>query len=118
MTENEKKILKTVVEHREGLLSPAILINSIAQKDTRSVENLVATGYLEEVPSEHPGLNGGYYIINFYRATEKALMRFAPWYKRLWFNVRGDIRIVLISTITALITTLITMLIDKYLAKK
>ncbi|MDP3934721.1 MAG: hypothetical protein Q8Q46_00640 [Candidatus Giovannonibacteria bacterium] len=115
MTENEKRILKAVVEHHDGLLSPADLINGIAKRDKRSVENLVANGYIEEVPREHPDIRGGYYTINFYRATGKGLLKFAPWHKRIWMSVKGDVRTVLISTITALITTLVVIFLEKIL---
>ena len=65
MNKNESEILKKSIDSKDGLLSPATLINSIAKRDQRSVENLVALGYLEEVPRQHPTLNGGYKTINF-----------------------------------------------------
>lgn len=115
MSNNERKILRAVVEHHEGLLSPADLINGIAQRDNRSVENLVSKKYLEEVPRQHQGLGGNYYTINFYRATEKGLLVFAPWYEKIWAGIKGDVRTVVISAITALITTLIAVFIEKFL---
>lgn len=115
MTGNEKRILKAVVEHHDGLLSPSNLINGIAKGDNRSVENLVAGGYLEEVPRDHRDTNGGYYTINFYRATEKGLLKFAPWHKRIWVGVKGDVRTIVISAVTALVTTLIAIILDKIL---
>lgn len=114
MTENEKRILKAVVD-RGGLLSPADLINGIAQRDRRSVENLVVKGYIEEVPQGMHGLHGNTYTLNFYRATEKGLLIFAPWYTRVWRGVKGDVRTVLISAITAVVITLITIFLEKIL---
>lgn len=114
MTKNEKRILKAVVD-RGGLLSPADLINGIAQRDRRSVENLVVKGYIEEVPQDMHGIRGNTYTLNFYRATEKGLLVFAPWYKRFWFSVKGDVRTVLISAITAVIITLITIFLERFL---
>jgi hypothetical protein len=115
MTKKEKTILKKATEHPHGLLSPVDLINVIAERDKRSVENLVSLGYIEEVPREHPGLNGGYYTINFYRVTEKGLLMFSSLCKRIWFTVKNDIRTVIVSIITALITTIIAIFLEKTL---
>jgi len=113
MTKSEYEILKLVVD-RGGLLSPADLINGIAKRDRRSVENLVVKGYIEEVSQDVGGVRlGSTHSVNFYRATEKGLIEFAPWYKRIWFWVRGDVRTVIIAIITALTTTLITVFIER-----
>jgi len=115
MTNNERNILKAVVD-RGGLLSPADLINGIAQQDRKSVENLVVKGYLEEVPQDMKGIKlGTTYSLNFYRATEKGLMVFQPWYIRMWHGLKGDVRTIIIAAITALITSLIAIFIDKFL---
>lgn len=115
MAKNEKEILKVVVG-RGGLLSPADLINGIAKQDRRSVENLVARDYIEEVPQDVKGIKlGSTCSVNFYRATEKGLLVFAPWYMKIWLGIKGDIRTVFISSITALITALIAIFIEKIL---
>jgi hypothetical protein len=115
MTENERKILKGVVD-RGGLLSPADLINGIAQRDRKSVENLVVKGYLEEVSQDVKGIKlGSTYSLNFYRATEKGLLVFSPWYVRIWHGLRGDARTIVISAITALITSVIAIFVEKFL---
>lgn len=115
MTENEKRILKAVVD-RGGLLSPADLINGVAQHDRKPVENLVVRGYLEEVPQDMKGIRlGTTYSLNFYRATEKGLLVFSPWYIKIWRGMKGDVRTIVISAITALITTLIAIFIEKFL---
>ena len=81
MTENEHKILKLVV-NQGGLLSPNELINIIAKQGRKSVENLVVRNYIEEVPQDVKGIKlGSTYSENFYRATEKGLLIFSPWYK-------------------------------------
>ncbi len=113
MTKEEKRILKEIVT-RGGLLSPATVINAIAKGDRRSVENLVVKGYIEEVPQDIQGPRDTY-TLNFYRATEKGLLVFAPLYKRILFAIKGDIRTIIISAITALITTLITIFLEKLL---
>ena len=115
MTENEKRILKAVV-NRGGLLSPADLINGIAQHDRKSVENLVVRGYLQEVPQDMKGIKlGTTYSLHFYRATEKGLLVFSPWYTKIWHGMKGDVRTIVISVITALFTTLIAIFVEKLL---
>lgn len=115
MTENEKRILKVVVD-RGGLLSPDDLINGIAQHDRRPVENLVVRGYLEEVPQDVKGIRlGSTYSLNFYRATEKGLLVFSPWYAKIWHGMKGDIRTVVVAAITALITSVIAIFVEKLL---
>ncbi len=115
MTENEKRILKAVVD-RGGLLSPADLINGIAQRDRKSVENLVVRGYLEEVPQDVKGVRlGTTYSLTFYRATEKGLLVFSPWYIRMWHGLRGDVRTIVIAAITALVTSAIAIIVEKFL---
>ena len=116
MNKKEKEILKQVIEHPDGLLSPSTLINGIAHEDKRSIENLVAIGFLDEVPRERRGFNGNY-TINFYRVTEKGLIFFEPWHIKIWSNIRGDIRTIIISAITASITILIAIILNKILLK-
>ena len=115
MTENEKRILKAVVD-RGGLLSPADLINGIAQRDRKSVENLVVRGYLEEVPQDMKGVRlGSTYSLNFYQTTEKGLLVFSPWYIRMWHGLRGDVRTIVIAAITALVTSAIAIFVERFL---
>ena len=111
MTKNEKRILKEVVG-RGGLLSPADLINGIARRDRRSVENLVVKGYIEEV-SQDQGSRGHNYTLNFYRATEKCLLVFSPWYVRAWHGLKGDLRTITIAAITALVTSVVAIFIGR-----
>lgn len=114
MTNNERNILKAVVD-RGGLLSPADLINGIAQHDRKSVENLVVKGYIEEVAQDMKGIKlGTTYSLNFYRATEKGLMLFQPWHERIWYGLKGDVRTIIIAAVTALITSLIAIFVDKF----
>ena len=114
MTNQEKKILKAVVD-RGGLLSPADLINGIAKHDRRAVENLVVKKYLKEVPQDVPGITlGSTYSLNFYRPTEKALLIFSPWIIKMWHAMRSDIKTIIISAITAFITSLVTIFVGKF----
>ncbi|TRZ78502.1 hypothetical protein D4R87_00415 [bacterium] len=113
MTKKEKEILKKAIEYKKGLLSPAILINSIAEQDRRSVENLVVKKYFEEVPQYKENFKGDYFTVNFYRVTEKGLLKFSPWYQKVWLVACGDVRTVIITIITASVTTLITIFIER-----
>ncbi len=115
MHKKEKVILKAVTKHNNGLLSPHELISVIAKGDKRAVENLVAMKYIEEVPRENRDSQGSYYTINFYRATEKGILKFHPWYKKVWYFLRGDVRTIIVSIITALITTAITIFLKNIL---
>ncbi len=107
MKEEEKKVLEKAIKSNDGLLSPATMINSFSGGNRSVPENLVALGYLEIVPEEI----GTGTTINFYRVTEKGFSVFYPIYKRLWYYFSGDLRTIIVSVITALITTIIITLI-------
>lgn len=112
MSEKEKEILREIV-NRGGLLSPADVINGIAKHDRRLVENLVVKGFIEEVPQDIGGVRmGSNHIVNFYRATEKGLTVFYPFYRKFWHIMKGDVRTIVISAITALLTTAVTILVQ------
>jgi len=113
----EKKILQEAISRDNGLFSPADMINGIAKRDRKSVENLVVRGYLEEVPVDKTGLQGNTYTLQFYRVTEKGLNVFEPWHKKLWFMMRGDVRTIIISVITAVISTIVILLINQLFKK-
>jgi len=108
MNKKERGILKKVVEHHHGLLSPADYINGVCQHDTKIAHRLVSLGYVEEVPTT---LSTGHY--NFYRATEKGFSVFYPIHKRLWYLIKGDVRTVIVAVITSLIITVITLILFK-----
>ena len=90
MNQEEQKILKAVVEHHSGLLSPAEMFNGIASHDRKIVEKLVIKGYIEEVPQPVPEFPQGHKMLNFYRATEKGHSAFEPWYKKFWFSFKNN----------------------------
>ncbi len=113
MDKKEREILKALVEHPRGELSPADFINGIARGDERSVRNLQSKGYVNTAPHPHRDLNGNYYDVPFYYATDKGLVEFEPWHKKIRFLFRGDLRTVIIALITALGITLITIFIEK-----
>ncbi|MDO8558364.1 MAG: hypothetical protein Q7S09_04230 [bacterium] len=116
MTKKERDILKAVVVDRpQGLFSPADLINGIAQHDRRAVENLVARGYLEEVPQDQLGHDHSY-SINFYRATEKGLTVFAPFYQRAWFGLKNNTS--LYVGISSIVFGILTISISTFVSRQ
>lgn len=108
MNKKERDILKRVVQSNEGLISPATLINSFAQRDRQSVENLVAKGYLELVPEQV-----GDHMVNFYRVKEKGLIIFSSLINKIWFYLKEDLRTIIIS----IITTVLTVVVGNWLGK-
>lgn len=98
MNNEERGILKKLVEHSKGSLSPCEMINVVARRDNRSVSNLIATGYIEEVETHKNDK-----VYTFYRASAKALLFFDKWYKRMWYSLKGDIRNIIVSAITAIV---------------
>lgn len=111
MNKEEKEILRKSIKRKTGLYSPAEMINGIANHNRSLVENLVTKGYLEEVPTQ---INTGA-TYNFYRVSHKGLILFEPWYKRFSFYFKGDLRTIIISVITTILTTLATILIGNIL---
>jgi hypothetical protein len=59
-------------------------------------------------------MNGSSYSVNFYRITEKGMIKCAHWYKKAWFYFKGDIRTVVFSIITTLLTTVAITLIRNW----
>jgi len=107
MNKKEKEVLKKAMESNDGLISPAVMINSYAGCRRKIPENLVSLGYLEIVPEE---INTGK-IINFYRVTEKGFAVFYPLHKKIWHTLKGDIRTIVVAVITTIITLFISSLI-------
>jgi hypothetical protein len=96
MTKKEKEILKKLVNHPLGLLSPVEFINGVAEHNKKAVENLVSMGFVDEVPKDiSDNIHGTTKTLNFYRASEKGINQFAVWYKRLWFNFKNNITLYL-----------------------
>lgn len=97
MNKKEKIILKKAVKYHQGLLSPAIMINSLAERDQKSVEVLVVNKYLEEVPREHNGE-----VINFYRVTAKGYAR-NNIFKWFWYKGGALLSFVISASLGALL---------------
>ncbi len=108
MDKKEKDILKALVDHHEGELSPAEFINGIAKGDNRSVRNLKSKGYIDTINHQNKDFNGNYYDIPFYYATHKGLVKFESWYKRILFSFKNNIPLYVgISSIVLGIITII-----------
>ena len=116
MDANEKRILKALVEHPKGELSPADFINGIALRDERAVQHLKSQGYIDTTPHQNRDVRGNYYDVLFYHATHKGLAEFYPWHEKFWFAIKGDIRTILVSALTSAITTTVAITISHYLA--
>ena len=111
MEEIEKNLLKKLLNHSEGLLSPADLFNGIGEgKSEKIIHKLITEGHIEEVPHTIHERN-----YTFYRLTEKTHALFYPIHKRMWYFTKGDIRTVIVSSTTALMTTIITLILEKLL---
>lgn len=106
MTKEEREILRKLATHREGLISPADFINTIANRNGRAVQNLIVKGYVETAPATRLGST-----YDFYRATEKGLMEFAPLLSKLWFYFSGDLRTITVSIVTALLTSVVFLIL-------
>ena len=106
MTREWKSVLKKAIDGKEGLISPASMINSHANSKQEIVQRLVTLGYLEMVPEETNGR-----AINFYRVTENGFSVFYPLHKKFWHHHKSDIRNILVSSITAIVVTMVTLLL-------
>ena len=120
MTPKEKEVLKALVEHPSGLLSPSDFINGIAKRDRRAVENLIIGGYVEEVPQDiHGTVPGTTYSRNFYRATNKRAMQFAPFYTKVLFNLKNETTFYVgITSVVVSIVALFSTVSFSYLQNK
>jgi len=114
MDKKEKEILKKMLDNPNGLLSQSELISCLPDKDTKLSHSLITSGFIEETRRviKLSGLEA-----TFYRLTEKGRIVFKPIYKRMWFLIKGDVRTIVVSIITALVTTMMAIWITKLLNK-
>lgn len=111
MNSEEKRILKELVNLGTPQ-SPAMFINSISQRNGRAVQTLLLKRYVETTPVKKYGQ-----MHDFYRPTEKGIARSNGAFKWFWYNIRGDTRNIIVSSITALIITFLTLIIEKTFTK-
>lgn len=115
MTKKEKEVLEKAVKSSEGFISPASMINSYAKGDHALVERLVSLGYLERVYQFKEGLNNATYSIIFYSVTEKGLIEFEPFHKKILFNIKSQITFYVgITSIVVSILALLMTIIFSY----
>jgi len=107
MNKKEKEILEKVMKSEKGLLSPSE-IDYIANRDKKSVNILVTKGYIEEVKTNKNGQ-----IYNFCRVTEKGIVYFDKWYKKLFLNIKGDVRSIIVSFLTTFVTYILIKIFFK-----
>ena len=108
MNEKQKRYLKKTVEADSGLLSPSEFINNVCKRDKKNAHDLIVRGFIEEVPEIVADRK-----YNFYRATEKGRSIFYPWYKKIWFYFKGDLRTIIVSLVTSLLITGLTIFLFK-----
>ena len=114
MTREEKEVLKKVFESPIGLLSQDGLLALIPDRSTKISHSLITSGYIEEVKRL---VKATQIEVTFYRITEKGRIVFASPPERLWFAIKGDVRTIMVSVITALLTTGITIWLTNYYGK-
>lgn len=105
MNKKEKEALTSIHGVERGLLNQSDLLNCLPDRDTRLSHSLITSGYLEETKRLE---KASQIEITYYRLTEKGRMIFEPWYKRLWFFCKGDVRTIIVAAITALVVSLVT----------
>ncbi len=108
----EKEVLKKIHDNPQGLLSQTDLINCLPNGNTKISHSLIAKGYIEEVSRL---IKATQVEVTFYRLTEKGIMEFEPLRKRFWFLIKSDTRTILVSAITAIVTSIITILIERWI---
>lgn len=82
-----------------------IVFNRFGLLGDKTRHQLVIKGCLNEVA----GTDGEGLPANFYRITEKGLVATQSLPKRFWYSVRGDVKSVIVSVITAFLVTLLTL---------
>jgi len=110
MNREEKEVLKKVMDNPSGLLCQSDLLNILPNRNTKISHSLITSGYIEEVVRK---IKASQMEATFYRITEKGKMVFEPSLNRLWFWVKGDVRTIVVATITALIVSVISKVVSK-----
>ena len=93
MKKEEKELLNELVTSQQGFKdSFALGAGKVAQ-----LQPLIVREFVEDFQ---------YKNISCYRATEKGRAVFYPLQQKLWFIIKSDVRTVIVSIITALLTTI------------
>ena len=114
MKKEEKEILKKINEFPNGLLSQTDLLK-ISNGNTKVNHSLIVGGFIEETKRKIKGIKLGFQEeATFYRITGKGKLVFEPFAKRTWFSIKGDIRTIIVS----FVTTIITLILNHYFSTK
>lgn len=114
MKKEEKEVLQKISSNKKGLLSQSDLLNCLSNSNTKISHRLITSGLIEETTRR---IKATQVEATFYRITEKGMIALAPLYKQLWFSIKEDLRNIIVSAITAIITTIIAILITNYYGK-
>jgi|GEM_PF-5914762 len=110
MNKEEKEILKKVIDNRgysvRGIESEHLYETIGENRNHKIIDKLISEGYIDESIKPKGNFN-----FLYYRATQKAYAEFYSFYKKIWFFIGGDIRSVIISSITAVIIFVIIEII-------
>lgn len=99
MRKEEKELLNELITSQQGFKDTfALSQGQKSQGQKKIAQILIARGFVEEFQ---------YKNILCYRATEKGHAVFYPLPQRLWFILKSDVRTVVVSIITALLTTIL-----------
>ena len=109
MNTEEKRILKELIVLGASQ-SPSSFVNGIARGNEQAIQTLMIEKYIETTPVKKFGE-----MHDFYRPTKKGIAKSNGGLKWFWYNIRGDTRIIIVSSLTALITTFLTIVIEKFL---
>lgn len=113
-----KKFLEKIAEIDGGSLKREH-IDELAKDDDglRFVQKLIGEKYLDEYTKKHLNHSGGQIELTYFRISEKGYQILDPFYQRFWFFIKNDIKVIIIATITALITSVITILVSNFYGK-
>jgi hypothetical protein len=107
MNTEEKRILKELIALGTPQ-SPSSFINGIAHKNEHAIQTLMIEKHIETIPVEKFEK-----MYDFYRPTKRGIAKSKGGLVWFWYNIHGDIRNIVISSITALIITFLTLMIEK-----
>ncbi len=106
MNEKEYKILKVII-NKNGSFSRDDL-----EKDLTSIQNLISKGYLYEAQQQELDENSMMRNITYYRATEKGLLKFEPFHKKIipFLKENGTVILVIMTILTSLCTAILSII--------
>ena len=111
----KKELLKIIIDGNYKEYEYKNLIKLVGENESKLIRELIGTKYIDEVKRNvYAGSRGNIEIIH-YTVSEKGYLVFEPFYKKIWFTLKGDIRTIIIAVITSIIITIITIYITKFI---